>query len=437
MPALRSRLLQGSSSKSGLLDNTMLDLKLASDPATGVYDLEIARNGDLATVNDLSTAILTSLFTDARADPEQVVVPELRRGWVGDEEGFRLGSKLWLTEPAKATQQTMNIAAGFAREALQWLLDKDIAIAIDVEGEITGPRQGRLTIIITAPDGRTETQYVELWQNTAFVPSGLPAPIIEPVPFSPLAIPDIVVWGDAKFSKHDVDDVCGTITSKDITGTADYIQADPARRPLLLRGSGGWFYRFDGVDDFLATPNQSFPNLKEGSAFFIYWPAAGVTVGDRFFTLGFNGLTDSVGGLTFTQEASDVLRLRGDNGNLQVDVQGTGSSEIAFGVVFRWGDAAKGGDAETSTDQKGSDPGFTNEIGAPSQAILGAGFDGANPDPAKAGKFDLSSFAFWSRRISDAEVEQLLDYAETRLFVSSMGEPFSDCTYWTDDKGFA
>ncbi len=417
----------------------MLDLKLIEDGISGEFDLSIDPSGDLATVDDLSTALLVSLLTDARADESQVVVPEFRRGWIGNAvppiEGFELGCLLWLVDTAKATQGTMNIAAAFARDGLQWLLDQGIAADVQVEGAITGPGEGGLTITITSPDGTTQTQYIDLWRRTVFQTSRLPAPIADPAPFSPLSIADLSIWGDADLSEHDVDADCGVSLTKDITGQADYFQANAANRPLRLLGSGGWFYRFDGVDDHMATLNQQLPSQREGSAFYIYKPLAGATAGDRFFTLGFNGFTDAVNGITFSQEAGDVVRLRADNGNLQVDVQGTGSGALPFGVVLRWGPADSGGDAETSTGQAASDPGYTNQLGGPDIAVLGAGFDGANVDTLTAAAFELSAFALYSRRISDAEVLQLLDYAETRLFTSPQGEPASDCTYPTDDFG--
>lgn len=419
----------------------MLDLKLDQDGGTGEFDISIAPGGDFETVNDLSTALLVALLTDARADETQVAVPELRRGWIGNAvppiEEFELGSLLWLVDTAKATQGTMTIAASFARDALQWLLDEDIAADVQVDGEITGPREGRLTITITSPDGTIETQYIDLWRRTAFTPLGLPPPIVDEVPFSPLSLADLIVWGDADFSEHTVDADCGVSFTQDIARQADYFQADAARRPLRLRGSGGWFYRFDGVDDHMATLNQQFASQREGTAFFIYKPLAGATVGDRFFTLGFNGFTDVVNAIAFSQEAADAIRMRGDNGDLLVEVQGTGSGALPFGIVFRWGPAADGGDGETSTGQAASDPGYSNQIGGPNIAILGAGFDGANVDAATAAAFELNAFAFYSRRVSDAEVLRLLDYAETRLFTSPVGEQFGDCTFFTDDQGWA
>jgi hypothetical protein len=49
----------------------------------------------------------------------------------------------------------------------------------------------------------------------------------------------------------------------------------------------------------------------------------------------------------------------------------------------------------------------------------------------------MAAFAFYSRRVSDAETLQLLDYAATRLFTSPVGEQFGDCTFFTDDQGWA
>lgn len=419
----------------------MLDLKLAQDAATAEFDLAIGANGDLETVDDLSTAILISLLTDARAAETQVAVPEYRRGWIGNAvppiEGFELGGLLWLVDTAKATQGTMNIAASFARDALQHLIDQEIADDVQVQGSITGPGEGGLSVAITSPDGTIATQYIDLWRRTAFVPDVLPPPIVDAEPFTPLSLADLTAWGDAEFSNHDVDSDCGVSFTEDLAGRADYFQANAARRPLRLRGSGGWLYRFDGVDDFMATLNQQLSTQREGTAFFIYKPLAGATAGDRFFTIGFNGFTDSVNGITFSQETGDVVRMRGDNGNLQVDVQGTGSGALPFGIVFRWGPAENGGDGETTTGQAATDTAFINQILSPNIAVLGAGFDGANADAATAAAFELSAFAFYSRNVADAEVVQLLDYADTRLFTSPAGEQFDDCTFFTDDQGFS
>ena len=420
----------------------MLDVKLIQDGDTGEFDLAIDTLGDLETVNDLSTALLVSMLTDARADPSQVVVPEYRRGWIGDAvppiDGFKLGSLLWLTETAKTTQGTMTIAASFARDALQWLLDQGIAEDVQVEGEITGPRQGRLRITIVSPGGVTQTQYVDLWRATAFLPTALPLPIVEQAPFTPASLADLIIWGDAVFSDHEIDANCGVSVTFDIANRADYFQANADRRPQLLRGTGGWFYRFDGVDDYMSILSQPLPSLREGTAFFIMKPVAGSVVDGQFYTIGFNGFTDAVNGIVFSLQASDQVRMRADNGDLEVTVTGTGPDTVSFGVVFRWGPALDGAEAETTNLGSASDPSYSNNIGGPNIAVLGAGFDGANVDLTNVGAFEMSAFVLYGRRVSDLEALDLLDYAAARPFTSPTGEPFGggECDFFTDDTGW-
>lgn len=418
----------------------MLDVGLIEDGVTGEFDLSISPIGDLVAVSDFSTSILTSLMTDGRASERQVAVPQFRRGWIGDAvpptPGYKLGSLLWLIEPSKATQATMVIAAQEAKASLQWMLDRKIARDIQVTGEITGPRQGRLTIAVTAPDGSINTQYLELWRSTAFQPSALPQLIQEQVPFDPAQVAGLVVWGDAMLSQHTVDDNCGVSVARDLANNADYFQAVEANRPQILRGADGWLYRFDGVNDFLATVNQPFPNLESGSAFFIYKPTSGATAGRRFFALGENGQVSGTGGMAFVQEAANAVRALGAAGSLDVSIIGPADNDLPIGLVFRWGPASAGADVEGSNLNAASDPSYASNVGTISQAVLGAGFDGADPDPTEAAGFELNVFAFYSLRVTDVDVLQLLDYATSRLFTSPVGEPAGDCFYPTDNFGF-
>lgn len=85
----------------------------------------------------LSTAVLWSLFTDARVSEDEL--PEGwtdRRGWVGDDletDGEHWGSKLWLVTdiPGKATEARRQNAERYAKAALQWLINDRIASRIE------------------------------------------------------------------------------------------------------------------------------------------------------------------------------------------------------------------------------------------------------------------------------------------------------------------
>lgn len=119
----------------------MSDIALIWDAETGAADFAIEAN-DLAIDDGLQTAVLLSLFLDAPAQDGDVL-PEGetdRRGWWGDSEGDHYGSRLWLLDRAKATQETLDRAEEFAREALQWLLTDRVAESLVVTASF--PRVG-------------------------------------------------------------------------------------------------------------------------------------------------------------------------------------------------------------------------------------------------------------------------------------------------------
>ena len=145
----------------------MLDVALIDDEKG--FDINI-KDGDIESVENFKTAIQVSLFSDGRADSSQVFLPEARKGWIGDIvtpiDGQNFGSLLWLVQQERLTQSTLNKVVNFARLALQWLIDQEQASRIEVSGEIV-PRSGIcLRIVITSILGKTESHYVELWENT-------------------------------------------------------------------------------------------------------------------------------------------------------------------------------------------------------------------------------------------------------------------------------
>lgn len=135
----------------------------------GVFDIAI-ENGDLKNEDGFDTAIWVSLFTDARASESQVLVPENRRGWLGnlvsEVEERQLGGFLWLSEQRRLTQETLNEVIDYARKCLNWFVEDNVAQKIEVTGSIV-PRSGiELEITITASDGKTVNHYVPLWEVT-------------------------------------------------------------------------------------------------------------------------------------------------------------------------------------------------------------------------------------------------------------------------------
>lgn len=143
------------------------EIELALD--NGAFDIVIA-NGDFANEPGFDTNIWVSLFTDARADVSQVIVPENRRGWLGNTVAEvperQLGGYLWLAEQRRLNQDTLNEVVDYIRKSLEWLVEDNIVLKITVSGAIV-PRTGiAATVTITALDGVTSDHYIEIWRVT-------------------------------------------------------------------------------------------------------------------------------------------------------------------------------------------------------------------------------------------------------------------------------
>ena len=88
--------------------------------------------------DELESAVIMSLFTDARAteeEYEEIKDWELsRRGyWAEQLDGVKLGSKLWLLNRAPRNEDTFERAAAYTKEALNWLIQDGIAESLEVE----------------------------------------------------------------------------------------------------------------------------------------------------------------------------------------------------------------------------------------------------------------------------------------------------------------
>lgn len=134
----------------------------------GNYDIQIGFDGDILTGDSFDTFILVALLSDKRASSSEILESNRRRGWIGNEHtpGFEIGSKLWLYEQARLTRTIINEIQTEAVNALQSLVDEDIAVAVrgaevlfDVEGTT-------LEVDIERSPSQVEKRYFDLWQNT-------------------------------------------------------------------------------------------------------------------------------------------------------------------------------------------------------------------------------------------------------------------------------
>jgi len=117
------------------------DLKVEWDEGYMLGDLVLDGSNELESDLGLSTAVLMSLFTDARAfvdDPLPDPDHRDRRGWWGDktseyrDANDQIGSRLWLLERSKTVSETLVLAEGYANAALKWLVDDGIATEVEV-----------------------------------------------------------------------------------------------------------------------------------------------------------------------------------------------------------------------------------------------------------------------------------------------------------------
>ena len=108
-------------------------------------------NASLASGDDLETAILISLFSDREASSDDIIPDGTGdpRGWIGDvDQDYKIGSRLWLLERAKQTQETLRLASDYIAEALQWLIDDSVVARFDMTTEWT--RAGMLGASLVA-----------------------------------------------------------------------------------------------------------------------------------------------------------------------------------------------------------------------------------------------------------------------------------------------
>lgn len=152
----------------------MTDIRLApkgafpGDPFQAVnLDLLLTPAGQLDTSDELATAVVIALMTDARAGPDDVLPDSRdtdRRGCWMDLDAAEiwgagpLGSKLWLMKRTTITGQaarkgatTLQIEA-HCHEALQPFIDEKIATRVDVSAIRTGTERIACTVTLYRGD---------------------------------------------------------------------------------------------------------------------------------------------------------------------------------------------------------------------------------------------------------------------------------------------
>jgi phage gp46-like protein len=125
-------------------------------------------NGDLKIEEGLSTAVLISIFSDARVHEDELDDPKENRGWWADQVSNEpIGSELWLLERASSTQENTLLGKSYIENALKWMLDDKIVDSIEVETWIFGNAWNRrlgFHVILKKGKEKTTMYFDDLWE---------------------------------------------------------------------------------------------------------------------------------------------------------------------------------------------------------------------------------------------------------------------------------
>lgn len=136
------------------------DVALVWDAEGLQADWSVGAAGEVALAPPIETAVLVSLFTDARANDDDVLPPGQtdRRGWWGNLlDSQPIGSRLWLLRRAKREPETLRLARDYIREALAWLIEGGLVSRIDVATEWQTTTRIAATIVLHRADGARST----------------------------------------------------------------------------------------------------------------------------------------------------------------------------------------------------------------------------------------------------------------------------------------
>lgn len=144
-------------------------IRLVYDTELGEADLGAADDGGIEEGHELETAVLISLFTDRRVTAEELPAggdAMDRGGWWGDayaeEEGDEIGSRLWLIEQGIDLPDTPVRARAYAIEALEWMVEDGLALAVDATAVRNGAGRIDLVPVITLTDGTVKRYPLEV-----------------------------------------------------------------------------------------------------------------------------------------------------------------------------------------------------------------------------------------------------------------------------------
>ncbi|EIO1795805.1 phage GP46 family protein [Escherichia coli] len=118
-----------------------------------------------APLDPLTRSVVISLFTWRRAEPDDNA--DVPMGWWGDTwpavQNDRYGSRLWLLQRSKLTNQLVQTVRGYIRECLQWMIDDGVVSRIDLDIRRTGINELGNSITLWRRDGPVMISFDDLW----------------------------------------------------------------------------------------------------------------------------------------------------------------------------------------------------------------------------------------------------------------------------------
>ena len=133
------------------------------------HDLDI-ENGDLKTTDGFSSSLLMSILCERRATESEVASPKKRRGWWGNEaagfDDFEIGSKYWLLSQARHTDNTLNNAINYGRQATEWYVTDGYIDKVEVTADYNSITNMDIDIKLFKSQDLVGQKGFKLWENT-------------------------------------------------------------------------------------------------------------------------------------------------------------------------------------------------------------------------------------------------------------------------------
>ncbi len=146
----------------------MTDVDISYDNTVQFGDISLY-GSDLLRDEGLMSSVLISLFTDRRvARSETRRGKRYRGGYVfEDVDDIPYGSRLFLLDRNKTDLDTVRLLGTYAKEALAWLVDEEIASNVDVRALLVNKSRIDLTVkIFKGTDVLLDTRFEDLWNST-------------------------------------------------------------------------------------------------------------------------------------------------------------------------------------------------------------------------------------------------------------------------------